>query len=286
MSSLNHHHLYLFYVFGKTMSFTRTAGELRVAQSAVTSQIRKLEESLGLSLIDRKNPRRPALTPEGRKVLEYADAIFESSRELEQWASGGGTKQRAIRIGAISGLSRNLQFEFMSPLLGKPEYRYEVFTGDQQHLLGRLSSHELDVVLSSRSGGVEGARIQAQVLTRSPVYLVSNGVRTSLDGSDVFLPGNSFEAHAELETHLQSRFRGYRVAGHVEDIALLRILALRSGAIVAVPEMGVRAEIESGELKVVARLEGVEQKFYALQLSRLKPDPVIQKLIRGMSRRK
>lgn len=286
MSRLNHHHLHLFYVFGKTMSFTRTAEELRVAQSAVTSQIRKLEESLGLILIDRQNPRRPTLTPEGRKVLEYADAIFESSRELEQWASGGGMKQREIRIGAISGLSRNLQFEFMSPLLGKPGFRFEVFTGDQQHLLGRLVSHELDVVLSSRSGGVEGARIQAQVLTRSPVYLVSNRRFSSLQDLDVFLPGSSFEAHAELETHLQSRFSGYRVAGHIEDIALLRILALRSGAVVAVPEMGVRAEVESGELKVFAKLEAVEQKFYALHLSRLKPDPVIHQLIRGMTRRR
>ncbi len=285
MNRLNHHHLHLFYVFGKTLSFTRTAEELRVAQSAVTTQIRKLEESLRLPLIDRRNSRRPALTPEGRKVLEYADAIFESSRELEQWASGGGMKQREIRIGAISGLSRNLQFEFMSPLLGKPEFSYQVFTGDQQHLLGRLVSHELDVVLSSRSGGVEGAQIQAQVLTRSPVCLVSNRKFSSLQGLDVFLPGSSFEAHAELETHLQSRFSGYRVAGHIEDIALLRILALRSGAVVAVPEMGVRAEVESGELKVLAKLAGVEQKFYALQLSRLKPDPVIQKLIRAMARR-
>jgi LysR family transcriptional activator of nhaA len=286
MSALNHHHLHLFYVFGKTLSFTRTAEELRVAQSAVTAQIRKLEERLGLGLIDRKNPRRPALTPEGRKVLEYADAIFESSRELEQWAAGGAMKQRAIRIGAISGLSRNLQFEFMAPLLGKSEYRYEVFTGDQKHLLGRLTSHELDVVLSSRSGGLEGARVQAQVLTRSPVYLVSNRMHSSLENLDVFLPGSSFEAHTELETHLQSRLSGFRVAGHIEDIALLRILALRSGAVVAVPEMGVRAEVESGELKVLAKLEGVEQKFYALQLSRLKPDPVIQKLIRGMIRKR
>jgi LysR family transcriptional activator of nhaA len=294
VSALNHHHLHLFYVFGKTLSFTRTAEELRVAQSAVTSQIRKLEESLGLPLIDRRNPRRPALTPEGRKVLEYADAIFESSRELEQWAAGGGMKQRAIRIGAISGLSRNLQFEFMSPLLGKPEYRYEVVTGDQQHLLGRLVAHDLDVVLSSRSGGTEGLRIQAHVLTRSPVVLVSNRsprVRSSstaelLQGSDVFLPGSSFEAHAELGTYLESRFRGFRVAGHIEDIALLRILALRSGSVVAVPEMGVRVEVESGELKILARLEGIEQKFYALELSRLKPDPVMARLIRGMSRRR
>jgi LysR family transcriptional activator of nhaA len=285
MKFLNHHHLYLFHVFGRTLSFTRTAEELRIAQSAVTAQIRKLEESLALDLIDRTHPRRPVLTPEGRKVLEYADAIFETSRELAQWSQGGGMRQRVVRIGAISGLSRNLQYEFMAPLLGKPDIRFEVFTGDQEHLLGRLMSHDLDLVLSSRSPGLGSQRIQTHVLTRSPVLLVSNRLSKGavLNGRDVFIPGSSFEAHSELESFLTTRFSGFRIAGQVDDIALLRILALRSGSVVAVPEMGVHAEVASGELKVIARIDGVEQKFYALTRSRLKSDPLMSKLIRGMS---
>jgi hypothetical protein len=47
--------------------------------------------------------------------------------------------------------------------------------------------------------------------------------------------------------------------------------------------MGVHAEVASGELKVIARIDGVEQKFYALTRSRLKSDPLMSKLIRGMS---
>ena len=130
---LNHHHLFIFWIFGKSSSFTRAAEELSIAQSAVTLQIKTLEEALGLTLVDRRNFRKPVLTNEGRRVLEYASSIFETSRELLNWATKGSLpKQLILRLGAISGLSRNLQYEFIEPLLGKPEYKFEVVTGDQK----------------------------------------------------------------------------------------------------------------------------------------------------------
>jgi len=89
MQRLNHHHLYVFWMFAKTSSFTKTAESLSIAQSAVTSQVKRLEEVLGINLIDRTNPRRTQISAEGRKVLEYADSIFESSRELINWATKG-----------------------------------------------------------------------------------------------------------------------------------------------------------------------------------------------------
>jgi hypothetical protein len=177
------------------------------------------------------------------------------------------------------------------PLLGKTEIRFEVFTGDQDLLLNRLESHEVDVVLTSKSPGARFQRVQTHVLTRSPVLLVSNRRSEAtpskagvLQGRDIFIPGSSFEAHSELETALSARFHGFRIAGQVEDIALLRILAIRSGSVVAVPEMGVRTEVATGELKVIAKLEGIEQKFYALVRNRLQSDPLMLKLIRGMAR--
>jgi LysR family transcriptional regulator, benzoate and cis,cis-muconate-responsive activator of ben and cat genes len=54
----------------------RAAESLRVAQPAVSRQIRNLEDELGVRLFER-TPRGMKLSPEGRVFLEHARAILE-----------------------------------------------------------------------------------------------------------------------------------------------------------------------------------------------------------------
>lgn len=53
MRNLNFHHLYYFWVVAKEGHLTRAAQQLHVAQSALSSQIRQLEEQLGNPLFKR-----------------------------------------------------------------------------------------------------------------------------------------------------------------------------------------------------------------------------------------
>ena len=293
MQRLNHHHLYLFWIFGKTENFTKTAEELRIAQSAVTSQLRSLEEALELTLIDRTNPRRPQITNEGRKVLDYADSIFEASRELINWASHGSLpKKQILRIGAISGLSRNLQYEFIKPLLNRTDIKFEITTADQKTLVEQMNQHSLDVMLTSCNVSSEyGGKIQSHVLTSSPIIFVTNNLKRDskskklqkyLEKRDIYIPGKNFEAKAELDAFLHELGFKFRIAGEVDDIALLRIIALRSGAIVAVPKMGVQSDILSGELKVVGVAKEIQQRFYAIIRQKLSSNLEIRFLIDKM----
>lgn len=294
MQRLNHHHLYIFWIFGKTGSFTKTAEEIRIAQSAVTLQIKQLEDALGLLLIDRTNPRKPSLTSEGLRVLEYADSIFEFSRELINWATKGELpNQKTLRIGAISGLSRNLQYEFISPFVSQPEYKFYITTGDQKKLIDLLLEHSLDVVLTSRNIAHESAKqFYTHVLTTSPLVIVANSsfklkskasLQEKLSGQALFIPGNHFEAKPELDAFLEGFKNKIRIAGEIDDIALLRVLALKSGSLVAIPEMGISNEIKTGEVKVIHNIHKIEQKFYAITRHKLKPNDEIKYLIDKMS---
>jgi len=292
MQRLNHHHLYVFWMFAKTSSFTKTAESLLIAQSAVTSQVKLLEDALKLTLIDRTNPRRTQLTEEGRKVLEYADSIFESSRELINWATKGSlSKKRAIRIGAISGLSRNFQFEFIEPLIKESDVKFDVTTGDQDNLIQMLSDHQLDVVLSSRNADPDHrTQLHSHVITKSPLLFVvgkklapkgKRDLNSILQTNSLFIPGRHFEAKPELDAYLE-KFKGIRIAGEVDDVALLRILALRSGEVVVMPEMGIRNDIESGDVRVLLRMDSVEQRFYAITRQKKEPNADIRLLIAKM----
>ncbi|MGZ3798463.1 MAG: LysR family transcriptional regulator, partial [Pseudobdellovibrionaceae bacterium] len=171
MERINHHHLFIFWNLAKYGTFIRTAEELSIAQSAVTLQIKNLENILGLELIDRSNKRKPLITEAGRKVLEYADSIFETSFELLKWAKQGElAKKQVLRVGALSGLSRNFQFQFLKPIIGSSHIKIEITTGDQDKLVKLLREHSLDLILSSHNISIEGkSTFHAHVLTKSPL---------------------------------------------------------------------------------------------------------------------
>jgi LysR family transcriptional activator of nhaA len=281
-------------MFAKTSSFTKTAESLSIAQSAVTSQVRLLENVLGLELVDRTNPRKPQVTEEGRKVLQYADSIFESSRELINWATKGSMpKKRSIRIGAISGLSRNFQFEFIEPFIKDAEVKFDVTTGDQDNLIRMLSEYQLDVVLSSRNADPNHkTQLHSHVITKSPLLFVmrkktapkgKRDFNAILQTHSLFIPGRHFEAKPELDAYLE-KYKGIRIAGEVDDVALLRILAIRSGQVVVMPEMGIRNDIESGDVEVLLKMAPVEQRFYAITRQKKEPNSDVRFLIDKMKR--
>jgi DNA-binding transcriptional LysR family regulator len=62
-------------------SITKAAGELHVSQPSVTVAIQKLEEELGVPLLDRSQ-KQIALTPEGQACLKRTDDIFARIRDL------------------------------------------------------------------------------------------------------------------------------------------------------------------------------------------------------------
>jgi DNA-binding transcriptional LysR family regulator len=68
---------------GRSASFTRAAETLRVTPSAVSKQVRALEDRLGVRLLDRTT-RRVALTDEGRVFMERASNILQEVDDLER----------------------------------------------------------------------------------------------------------------------------------------------------------------------------------------------------------
>src|SRR5947207_12855207 len=61
------------------MSFTQAASELNVTQTAISHQIKRLEEELGVRLFIRQN-RALSLTPEAKEYLPGIRAAFNDLR--------------------------------------------------------------------------------------------------------------------------------------------------------------------------------------------------------------
>ena len=82
MRQLNFHHLYYFWTVAKRRSpDAGRRAQLHVSQSALSAQIRQLQEQLGHDLFTRQG-RSLQLTEMGHLVLEYAQSIFSLGNEL------------------------------------------------------------------------------------------------------------------------------------------------------------------------------------------------------------
>ena len=150
MSRLNFHHLHYFWAVAREGHLTRAAGQLHVSQSALSAQIRQLEEQLGQPLFTRQG-RALHLTEAGRVALAYADTIFATGQELLAVLRDGQRRDRQVlRIGAVATLSRNFQENFIRPLLPRPDVELVLQSGSLTELLARLGVHTLDLVLSNR----------------------------------------------------------------------------------------------------------------------------------------
>lgn len=80
-------------------SFTRAAEKLHIAQPAVSISIRKLEEELELTLLNRQE-KRVTLTAEGENLLHHAERVLDNLAAAEiEMAELRGLTHGEVRIG-------------------------------------------------------------------------------------------------------------------------------------------------------------------------------------------
>ena len=99
-------------------SFSRAAEDLHMAQPAVSIAVRKLEESLGVTLLDRSG-REVTLTAEGNAVLARAHVILQEAEELLRTSDAmGQLLQGQLNIACPSMLATYYLPDVLAAFLG------------------------------------------------------------------------------------------------------------------------------------------------------------------------
>ncbi len=92
-------HLRYFLTVAEKLSFTKAAAELRVAQPALSRQVRDLEEEIGVQLLNR-SPNGVTLTQEGRFYLDEVRELLRLSTEAVERVQAFSRGQRGeLHIG-------------------------------------------------------------------------------------------------------------------------------------------------------------------------------------------
>lgn len=105
MTDINLRQLEIFVAIVDYGSFTEAAKRLYLAQSTVSSHIRALEESLHVVLFRRKSKRNMVLTPDGKRVYQYARDILAKCTALRSDVMGDPRRELAIGASTVPAQS-------------------------------------------------------------------------------------------------------------------------------------------------------------------------------------
>ena len=283
---LNYNHLRYFWAVAHNGNLTRTAEQLHVSQSALSLQIKKLEEQLGHELFERRG-KQLVLTEAGRLTLNHADVIFASGSELLNTLQGEAKEKEVLRVGALSTLSRNFQIEFLDALQGRDNTTVTVRSGNLGDLLAQLEAHRLDVVLTNIAPPRDSATPWiVRTLASQPVSLVGFPERQqegrSLDQAlreePLILPTLETAVRSGFDTYCDEHDIRPIVVAEVDDMALIRVLTRRGFGVAVTPAIVVRDELRTGQLVELGRFPELEESFQAITLSRKFPNPLLKLL--------
>lgn len=130
-------------------SFRLTADKLFTTQASISSRIAVLEGELGVKLFLRDS-RGVSLTPEGLKVLDYAEQVLDTMSALKQSIETRSSKVGRVRIGVMDTVIHT----WLSPLVAQMTERYprveiELVADTSLNLCDQLQKGFLDIVLQT-----------------------------------------------------------------------------------------------------------------------------------------
>jgi DNA-binding transcriptional LysR family regulator len=280
-------------------SFTQAAHRLRVPKSTVSRAVRRLEERLGVRLVERTT-RRVSLTEVGEIYLNHCRRVMEEAEQADESVGTMLARPRGLlRVGVPVPFARFM----LAPALGEflalyPELQIAVqfLNGDTLPLDGSL-----DVLVCAGSLGESNWLVRwlmrvRQGIYASPGYLERHGrpgtpvalrmlpsITTSCDMAGGEPTGSvTWRLHRGEET-AEVRMQA-RIA--VPDPLINHRLTLAGVGIAALSQGMVRADVEAGRLvRLLPDWELDPVEIYAYYPSRLSASPKVRVLLEFLKER-
>jgi DNA-binding transcriptional LysR family regulator len=140
----------------------KAARKLHRAPSSVTTRVKQLETSLGVTLFHRDR-QRLHLSPTGELLLAYAERLIQLSDEARAVVSGG-IPQGALKLGALESTTASRLPRILADFHRRyPEVRMELTTGTNDDLMNKVADRRLDAAFIAEAPA-------ARVLQHTPVF--------------------------------------------------------------------------------------------------------------------
>jgi LysR family transcriptional activator of nhaA len=284
---INYQHLYYFWCVAKEGNLTRVAQKLHVAQSAISIQIKKLEERLENGLFYREG-RKLILTEAGKIVLEYADEIFKLGDELTNTLSCSISDEiKSIKIGAVSTLSRNFQEAFLAPILKREDVKILIKSGQLDELIVRLELHDLDIILSNTPIKLTSSpQLKCKRIAQQKISVIGKKIKYNpfkfphiLNHYPLVLPTPNSEIRMLFDTYCDTNNISPTIFAEADDMATLRLIARDTNCLAIIPKVVVKDELRNKLLHEYGSIPRLYESFYAIYLDKKFQSQAIKDLI-------
>lgn len=248
-----------FVLLARKGNLSAAALELNLSPPAVSKRLAKLEDRLGVRLMNRTT-RRISLTSEGEAYFQSAERIMREIEDLEQRVSTArDTPTGLLRVNATFGFGR----EHLAPVVSKfahlyPDVEVQLVLSDAP-----LNMVEEGIDLAIRFGGLPNSRLRARKLQRnrrfmcaSPEYLARHGVPrhlSDLADHNCIILRQDHDSYDLWKLQRGQRFETVRVHGTLSsndgEIALRWVLD--GHGIMLRSEWDISRHVDAGRLALV-----------------------------------
>jgi LysR family transcriptional activator of nhaA len=294
MEWLNYHHLLYFWTVVREGGVSRAAEKLRLSQPTVSAQVRRLEDTLGHRLFERRG-RTLVPTAIGRVVYQYAEDIFGLGGEMLE-ALRGRPAGRALQltVGVANAVPKLIVSRLLQPVLReRRDVKIVCVEGNPEELLTRLATHALDVVISDTPAP---PHVRVRVFNHSlgesgtsffaPTGLARRGrFPKSLNGGPMLLPTATTAYRRALDEWFDATGVRPRVVAEFDDSALLLAFAGTAQAVFPAPTAIEREVSRYTGARVIGRTDAVRERYVAVSVERKLKHPAVVAITQGRSLR-
>jgi DNA-binding transcriptional LysR family regulator len=238
-------------------SLSRAADRLRIAQPALSRQIRLLEEELRVPLFTRHG-RGMVPTPAGEALRARAAAIL---REVEETRAELMQEAGAVRGRVVFGLPPTVGAVVATRLVERvltahPEVTLRVVQAFSGYLLDWLQGGEVDIAVvysGARAAGVRATPLLVETLCCVAPPAAGLPAHHALSFAEVarqrlILPGPQHGLRLLVEAEAERRAIRLDVAVEADDLPVLKGLVLRGLGTTILPRAAVHEEVAAGRL--------------------------------------
>ncbi|AZC29495.1 LysR family transcriptional regulator [Pseudomonas chlororaphis] len=240
-------------------SFRLTADKLFTTQASISSRIAVLEGELGVKLFLRDS-RGVTLTPEGLKVLDYAEQMMDTMQALKQSIETRSSKVGRIRIGVMDTVIHT----WLSPLVARmmdsyPQVEIELVADTSLNLCDQLQKGFLDLVLQTdllRQESIRSLELASHpmgwIVASNSIYNREYANLAELARERIITYSKNSLPHQEVLSLMQANGVSAPRLNCVNSVSAITRLLRDGFGIGALPPVLVSEELARGELTLLA----------------------------------